>query len=171
MSSLAGWKHCPRCGAAVAPEGGHVVCSVCGFTAYAHSDVTASALVIDEAGLVLLARRARQPERGRWDLPGGFLAEGEHPLHGIRRELLEETGLEVEPLDFVGVWMDRYGEGETAPATLNMYWTARVLSGEAHAADDVAELRWFAPDELPAPDELAFHLRAVLAAWRSRSSR
>jgi 8-oxo-dGTP diphosphatase len=106
---------------------------------------------------------------GRWDIPGGFLEEGEHPLDGIRRELREETGLEVEPVDFLGVWMDRYGGDSTAEATLNLYWTARVLGGEPRAADDVSELRWFARDELPAPDELAFeNVPLVLSAWRAR---
>ena len=54
-------------------------------------------------------------------------------------------------------------------ATLNLYWTARVESGEARAADDVDDLGWFEPDELPSPDELAFqNVPLVLAAWRAR---
>ncbi len=118
---------------------------------------------------MLLVRRAKEPFKGRWDIPGGFLDEGEHPLDGVRRELLEETGLEVEPLDFLGVWMDRYGGDSTAEATLNLYWTARVLGGEARPADDVDDLRWFDVHELPAPDALAFrNVPLVLDAWRTR---
>jgi hypothetical protein len=64
--------------------------------------------------------------------------------------------------------MDRYGEGEAAPATLNLYWTARVLAGEPAPADDVSELRWFARDRLPAREDLAFHIADVLEAWRGR---
>ena len=113
------------------------------------------------------ARRSRS--RGCWDIPGGFLDEGEHPLDGIRRELREETGLEVEPVEFLGVWMDRYGGDSTAEATLNLYWTARVIGGEPRAADDVSELHWFESDELPPPDELAFeNVPLVLSAWRAR---
>jgi 8-oxo-dGTP diphosphatase len=137
--------------------------------AYASSKSTAGALVEDVNGRVLLARRAKEPFKGRWDIPGGFLEAGEHPIDGLRRELLEETGLEVEPQEFLGVWMDRYGGESTAEATLNLYWTARVESGEARAADDVDDLRWFEPGELPAPDELAFqNVPLVLAAWRAR---
>ena len=60
------------------------------------------------------------------------------------------------------------GSGDsTAEATLNLYWTARPLSGEPEAADDVDDLRWFAADELPTEDELAFeNVPLVLAAWR-----
>ena len=108
-------------------------CPECGFVAYASSKATAGALVEDDEGRVLLARRAHEPFKGRWDIPGGFLEEGEHPLDGLRRELREETGLEVEPLEFLGVWMDRYGGDSTAEATLNLYWTARVTGGEPRA--------------------------------------
>lgn len=169
MGLFAEWTHCPRCGSAVEPEGGRLACAVCGLVAYAHSQPTACALVTDDRGRLLLARRAGEPERGRWDLPGGFLEEGEHPLVALRRELLEETGLEVEPGEFVGVWVDRYGTGADAPWTLNLYWTARVLAGEPAAADDVAELRWFDRDALPPAEDLAFHVGEVVADWLRRA--
>ena len=66
----------------------------------------------------------------------------------------------------MGIWIDRYGSGEGAPFTLNLYWTARILAGEAVAADDVSELRWFEPAELPPDEEIAFHIAEVVSAWR-----
>jgi 8-oxo-dGTP diphosphatase len=108
-----------------------------------------------------------EPYRDLWDPPGGFLEEGEHPVQGLRRELLEETGLEADIGPFVGAWMDVYGEADEAAATLNLYWSATVADGEPQAADDVAELRWFERDALPAGDELAFTaVKDALAAWR-----
>jgi len=90
-------------------------------------------------------------------------------VDGLRRELREETGLDVEPLDFLGIWMDRYGGDSTAEATLNLYWTARATGGEPAPADDVDDLRWFGADELPSRDQLAFeNVPLVLAAWRAR---
>jgi hypothetical protein len=60
-----------------------------------------------------------------------------------------------------------YGDAPDASATLNLFWTARIVAGEPVAADDVAELRWFAANELPADDELAFTLLpSVFEAWR-----
>jgi ADP-ribose pyrophosphatase YjhB (NUDIX family) len=127
--------------------------------------------VVDEDGRLLLARRAIEPFRGLWDLLGGFLHESEHPLDALRRELREETGLGIEPLEFFGVWMDQYGSEPDDPWTLNMYWTARPLGHEMHPADDVAALAWFTKDELPSPEETAFrNVSLVLAAWRDRVS-
>ena len=124
--------------------------------------------MLDDGGRVLLARRAFEPEAGKWDLPGGFLMEDEMPLDGLRRELREEAGVEVEPLELAGIWADRYGGGNDATATLNLYWTARITSGEPTPADDVSELRWFALDDLPPDEELAFD--NVAKALRSLAS-
>jgi ADP-ribose pyrophosphatase YjhB (NUDIX family) len=170
MAVLHGWRLCPRCGAALdldaAPA--RVSCPVCGFVAYANPKPAANAFVVDDEGRVLLARRATEPSLGLWDLPGGFVEEGEHPVETLRRELLEETGLRVEPGDFAGLWMDEYGTGEDSESTLCLYWTARVLSGEPQPADDVSELVWFAADDLPDDRELAFpSVAAALASWRA----
>jgi ADP-ribose pyrophosphatase YjhB (NUDIX family) len=167
MGELEGWTFCPRCGNELGGDAARLECPNCGFVVYASSKPTAGALCVQD-GRLLLARRKAEPFRGRWDIPGGFLEEGEAPLDGLRRELKEETGLEVEPERFLGVWMDRYGGDSTAEATLNLYWTARVVGGDPQPADDVSELRWFDRDTLPGPDELAFeNVPLVLAAWRN----
>lgn len=172
MGELAGWRFCPRCREELRGDAQRLECPACGFVAYASSKATACALVVGDDGRVLLARRAVEPFKGRWDIPGGFLEEGEHPLDGVRRELREETGLEIEPLDFLGAWMDVYGGDSTAEATLNLYWTARAIAGQAAPADDVDDLRWFAREELPGPDELAFeNVPLVLAAWQQHAER
>jgi 8-oxo-dGTP diphosphatase len=169
VPELEDWTYCPRCRTDLTCDEKRLECPACGFIVYGSSKPTASALVIGDDGRLLLARRAADPFRGRWDMPGGFLEEGEHPLDGLRRELREETGVEIEPIDFIGVWMDRYGGDSTAQATLNFYWTARIVSGEPVPADDVSELAWFARDELPPPEEVAFeNVPKVLATWRAR---
>jgi hypothetical protein len=57
--------------------------------------------------------------------------------------------------------------GPTGDATINAFFECRVTSGRPRPDDDVAELRWFAPNELPGPEELAFScVREALATWR-----
>jgi ADP-ribose pyrophosphatase YjhB (NUDIX family) len=164
---IADWRFCPRCAAAIKADGGRASCEECGYVAYANPAPTACAVVTDEAGRVLLVRRAGPPFAGAWDLPGGFVEEREHPLETLRRELLEETGLEVAADLFLGMWMDAYSDDESGPSTLNLYWTAHVVGGDAQPDDDVAELQWFEPDDLPA--NLAFrNVPLVLAVWREQ---
>ena len=169
MGRLDQWQHCPRCAAEIDVEQGKAECPECGFVEYAGSKPTASAVCVDDEGRLLLSRRGIDPAKGLWDFPGGFLDEEEHPVECIRRELNEEAGVEVEPLEFVGVWLDRYDVDGSAQVTLNLYWTARIVEGEPEPADDVAEFRWFAPADIP-DEELAFpHTRELISAWREEN--
>jgi ADP-ribose pyrophosphatase YjhB (NUDIX family) len=165
------WRFCPRCATELEHDHERVECPACGFVAHSNSEPTACALLTDDEGRLLLVRRAYDPYAGTWDLPGGFLEEAEHPLDALRRELREETGLDVEPGEFAGVWLDRYGSGPDASTTLNLYWMARVTGGHPAPPDDVAELRWFPPDELPPDEQIGFpNVRAVLRSWRGENS-
>jgi ADP-ribose pyrophosphatase YjhB (NUDIX family) len=166
MGMLGSWRHCPSCGSRIEPADGKAECGACGYVAYANPAPAACALCVDEAGRVLLTRRAWEPYAGMWDLPGGFLDEDEHPLDALRRELAEETGLEVEPTEWFGAFMIRYGDEPDARWVLNLVWRAQVVGGEEQAADDVSELRWFAPAELPPLDEVA--MVEPLRAWLDR---
>jgi ADP-ribose pyrophosphatase YjhB (NUDIX family) len=159
VSALDGWRFCPICGEAIDSADERAECPACGYVAYANSVPGVEAVCIDADGRVLLGRRAIDPGKGLWDLPGGFLGENELPLDGLRREVREETGLEIEPVEFLGFWLEPYD----SRVVLCLTWTARVM-GDARAADDLVELRWFAPDELPPPHELAFsHYAPVLS--------
>jgi NAD+ diphosphatase len=161
-----GWKSCPRCRAGLEIEEARAECPACGLVVFANPAPTVSALPVDEAGRILLARRATEPGRGLWDLLGGFMHEGELPLQTLAREVIEETGLEIEPLEFLGAWPDRYGDGGVW--TLNLYWSARIAAGEPVPADDVAEVAWFPAAELPPRNEFAFeNTIAVLKAWNA----
>ncbi len=156
MAAHTGWRQCPRCASKLVVNDRRVQCAICGFEHYAHSAPAVSALVVDDAGRMLLARRAHDPDAGLWDVLGGFLEEGEHPLDGLRRELLEETGAEIEPGEFLGAYLDTYGDGPEATSVLNLVWEARIVSGEPVPADDVAEIRWFPRDAPPPSEECAF---------------
>ncbi|HSK15020.1 MAG TPA: NUDIX domain-containing protein [Gaiellaceae bacterium] len=153
--ALAEWRSCPRCGAPLRHEEGSVSCPSCGLAEYAGPAPTASAVIVDGEGRILLARRATDPGRGLWDLVGGFVDEGESGEDALRRELEEETGVAGDPGAFLGAFPDRYGEG--GAWTFNLYWEVDLASGaQPSAADDVAELAWFPRAALPAREEFAF---------------
>jgi len=170
VGALTGWRYCPRCASELRLEPGRASCPACGYVQYAASAAAVSAFVLDGEGRILLARRAFEPDLGRWDSLGGFLEEGEDPIAGLERELREETSLGCEVGDFVGAFSDTYGDGPDARSTLNLVWEVRIDPGEPVAADDVSELRWFARDELPADAEFAFRwLAPALRRWAARS--
>jgi len=123
-------------------------------------------LAVNYSGEVLLGRRNRDPGRGLLDIPGGFLDEGEDAVAGLRREFLEETGLDVEVDVFLGIWIESYGGRFVHCAT----WLVRPVGGRAEAGDDLADVEWFAADELPAAAEFAFPTHVdILDVWaRSR---
>ena len=162
MGLLDGWRLCPRCGRSLSrtPDG-HLECAGCGARYYANSAPAVQGLLVRDER-VLLARRAIEPRRGYWDLPGGFLEEGEEPLDGLAREFREETGLEVRPLEWLGTHVERYQHY----FVLGLTWLVEA-EGEPRAADDVEELAWFGPGELPA--EMAFpHQDDLVRAWAAR---
>ena len=164
MGALDAWRFCPVCSEAIDKVDDRVECRACGFIGYANAVPGAEAVCFDEDGRILLGRRALDPGRGLWDLPGGFLHENEHPLDALRREVREETALELASVEFLGFWLEPY-DGRTV---LCLAWTARAR-GEGRAGDDLVELRWFEPEELPSPSELAFsHYPAALSAALAR---
>lgn len=161
---------CPYDGQRLAPgpdsEGiARPVCPACGFTDYGNPKPCVGVLV-EQDGRVLIGRRGVEPARGAWDILGGFLHAHETAEEAARREILEETGLQVTLTRYLGSFPDVYGP--RGMPTLTLAYTARVTGGTPRAASDVAELRWFAPAELPRA--WAFpHEARVIEAWRHGS--
>ena len=162
--------YCPACGQAlpaVATPPGSVVsqaCAACGAIHYRNAKPTAGALLVRD-GKLLLGRRGVEPFRGWWDIPGGFLEPWEHPVEGLVRELREETGLAIQVGALFDVGVDAYGDH--GDYTINFYYLASAPAGEPQPADDVTELRWFAPDALP--EQIAFAAsRDVLRRWQAQ---
>lgn len=111
-----------------------------------------AAVIWDAQGNVLLIRRAKEPRKGQWSLPGGKLEFGETLIEGVRREVREETGLEVEILGLVDVaeTIRDASVGAADDHFVLIDYGARVISGTAVAASDAAEARWFSVEELDA---------------------
>lgn len=107
--------------------------------------------IIIEGGRVLLVKRGKAPLAGQWSIPGGALELGETIREGVAREALEETGLQVEPADLLGVFdrVVRDDDGRTLYHYVLIDFLCRRISGEALAAGDAAGVGWFLPAELP----------------------
>ena len=106
--------------------------------------------VIDEAGRILLIRRA---DNGKWAMPGGALEVGETAVEGSIRETLEETGVQCRVTAMIGVFDSRYCGSETAHHLYHLTFLATLLStdgfGNGSHRHEILDVAWFAQEELP----------------------
>jgi len=99
--------------------------------------------VVVHENRVLLVQRGTEPLKGRWTIPGGLIDVGETLREAVIREVREETGLNVEPLELIELLDRIYREGERVRYHYVIAdYLCRVEGGALHAASDAAAVRW-----------------------------
>ena len=154
------YKYCPLCGGLLERKSISLLnCSECGYRFYQTSNPTVNAIITRTRGAgkqVLLTKRAQEPFKDCWDLPGGFLNNGEDPSCGLSREIAEELGLKLSRLTLFSTFVERYPRPdipEEAQFTLCLFYLAEIEQTlepaglEAH--DDIIEAKWFDLEHLP----------------------
>lgn len=144
---------------------------------YPRPSVTLDAAVLRTPKLkypeVLLIRRGHDPFSGLWALPGGFMEMNENPLVGAARELAEETSLLELPLKPLFSCGETGRDPRGRTVTIVFGCLIRDAETSPKAADDAAEAKWFALNDLPA---LAFDHKRVIAQieqnllWQARTA-
>jgi 8-oxo-dGTP diphosphatase len=140
--------HCERCGTPSPVDAAGVpTCPTHGTRwVFVRNAPCASTVIRDDAGRFLLGRRAREPYRGAWETPGGFVELGEHPEDAAVREVHEELGLDLTLTGLVGTYVELSGRG----AYLLVLVYAGTVTGEVRLdPTEVTECAWFAPDDVP----------------------
>jgi len=114
-----------------------------------HPMVGVGGIVLNE-GKVLLVKRGKQPGYGKWSIPGGMVELGETLSEAIKREVLEECGIEIELADVVAV-LERVIRREDEKVRYHYvlvdflgYWK----DGDLQPASDILEARWADPAEM-----------------------
>ncbi len=124
--------------------------------------VTTDTLVFREGNEcieILLIKRNKDPYRDFWALPGGFLEIEETPEAGSKRELKEETGLDVEVLKEIGTFGDINRDPRGRTITIAFYTFLRGNNHRILPDTDAAEVAWFSIKKLP---EMAFDHKEIL---------
>lgn len=128
-----------------------------------------AALIFDSHGRLLVTRRAIDPDKGKLDLPGGFIDPGESAEEAVRRELAEELGLEPRAIRYLASAPNRYlYSGLTVFTTDLAFLVDTDIPAEMKASDDISGFEWVFPaevdpGEIPAPSiryfikEIAHH--------------
>src|SRR5215472_12015015 len=124
----------------------------------ARHSVSVAAVVVDGQDRALLIKRA---DNGHWEPPGGVLELGEDIITGLRREVAEETGLQVEPVALTGVYKNmRRG-------IVALVFRCRQADGQPRATSEAAEVRWASRDEVAGLVDPAYAVRVLDALDRA----
>ena len=105
--------------------------------------------VVVQDGQVLIVKRAHEPRKGEWSLPGGIVELGETLVEALKRELKEETGLDVDVGDVVEVF-DRVHrlDGRIQYHFVIVDYLCRPIGGTLCASDDAEDVAWVASGDI-----------------------
>ncbi len=153
--------YCPRCGT----EGFAINdfkskrCPKCDFVLYFNAAAATVAVIVNDRGELLVARRAKEPAKGTLDLPGGFVDSFETGEEAVTREVLEETGLAVSETKYLFSLPNKYIYSGFEVHTLDLFFLCRIEATELPKAnDDVAELFWMPTENI---DPALFGLQSI----------
>lgn len=165
------FRYCPSCRTAN-PSPGSVPfrCPTCGFAFFFGPVAAVGGLVINARNELLLVRRARDPGKGLWGLPGGFVDRGESVEEALRREVTEETQLEIIDPTLLTTGPNTYTYQGVSADVIDLFYCCRVAAPQdlVLAEEELDGHRWC----VPGPEELenmAFESnRIAVELWLSR---
>lgn len=116
-------------------------------------------IILQNGSKVLLIRRKKDPFKGRLALPGGFIEEGETAEAAVQREALEETSLEVQPIEILGVYSDP--KRDPRKHVMSVVFVSIVTGGTVNPGDDAQDVEWREPGELDSTDLAFDHMQII----------
>lgn len=97
-------------------------------------------VILQRQSRILMVRRKKDPFKGQLALPGGFVNEGETAEAAVKREAMEETSLEVEPIEILGVYSDP--KRDPRKHILTVVFVGIIVGGSDRAGDDAESIEW-----------------------------
>ena len=119
---------------------------------------------------ILMAQRGKEPLKGSWSLPGGALETGESLADGVRREVREETGLDIRPLGVLEIFERIMRDASGAPEYnyVLIDYMCRIVGGTLAPGDDVCAVEWVRRRDLPKIEITEGTLAVIEKAFRKR---
>lgn len=145
MHPLEKFNYCPVCGSKhfVEQDEKSKKCENCGFEYYLNPSAATAAFILNDYGELLVLTRRKEPAKGTLDLPGGFTDIGETSEEGVKREVREETGLDVTEARYLFSFPNVYYYSGFNIPTEDLFYLCEVKSLEhINAEDDAATYQW-----------------------------
>ncbi len=150
------FRYCPACGRERESKTDPLCCP-CGFRYYFNPAAAAGGLLTDGEGRMFFIRRERDPGRGKLGIPGGFIDAGETGESAVRREIEEEIGLEIGPLDYLVSYPNTYAFGGVLYQVIDFFYVGTVENFEGITLDRSEIREWFlAKPEAVKREDFAF---------------
>ena len=162
------FSYCPVCGSRHFTENDEKSkrCTSCGFVYYLNPSAATVALIENERGELLVVRRGKEPAKGTLDLPGGFSDMEETSEEGVAREVMEETGLRVQHVEFLFSLPNRYEYSGLTIPTMDMFFRCTVANTSClHAMDDAAAAMWIKKEDINPNDFGLMSIRKGVARY------
>ncbi len=160
---------CPKCGSKRFEENNFKSkkCMDCGFVYYFNSSAAVVLFITDEQGRLLIAKRAHEPAKGTWDLPGGFVDMYETAEEAAVRELKEETGLQIEQPEYLFSLPNLYLYSGFEVHTLDMFFSFQLKELKVlQPADDVSDLFFLSPQDIDPENFGLLSIREGVKKWQ-----
>jgi ADP-ribose pyrophosphatase YjhB (NUDIX family) len=136
------FQYCPICGSGHFEEKNDrsKICRQCGFHYYLNAVAAVAGFIVSDNGELLLCRRAKEPHKGTFDLPGGFVDIAETAEDALKREIKEELNLDTASLRFLFSVPNEYLYSDFVVRTLDLFFMVEIKDFSAlKCQDDVAD--------------------------------
>lgn len=152
------FKFCPLCSGKLSKKNHdhdelvRLTCEKCGFIVFQNPTPTVLAIIerkISKGEELLLVKRAIEPYKGYWDLPGGFVEKGQNLETALKQEIKEETGLLVYGLKYFDSFVSNYQVKHLIEPICCCVFKALVKPGKLKPGSDVSKAKWFNKKKLP----------------------
>lgn len=165
------YAFCPQCGSSKHTLGEIPFrCEACGFACFFGPVAAVGGLVVNKLGQLLFVRRARDPGKGKWGLPGGFVDRGESVEDALRREIEEETGMRVTRAKYLMSAPNQYEYHGVVAPVIDLFYECRVdmRKSISIAADELEHFEWSEPTA-EFLENMAFESnRRAVEEWRRK---
>lgn len=148
--------HCFRCGNKLTKKRYNLYeCPKCSYDHFINPYPTTSVIIINQKEELMLVKRKYPPRKGYWDLPGGFIDIKETGEEGVKREIKEELGIQLDKVFYIGSYPDKYFFQGFNMDTITLSFYSKISNQEIKVSDDITGFSFFNKNKIPY-NKLAF---------------